>query len=221
VRRKEPATLSEIADSLGWRRSSTFNLIQTLADRGYLCEPGRRSGYYPSSRGLRSPSRSRLPSRCRNSPMHWSQNWETGETAAVGAPAGINAIFVDVLESPAAVLRAGRQSPADISIDAVEAGLRRSAERGYRQSLADFSPDLARVALPLPVGDRRLSIVVAGPMFRILDRLELAADIIRRAVKRRLARRGRSNEPILSHERAGVTPPKKGREECVSKTSWR
>ena len=62
--------------------------------------------------------------------MHWSQNWETGETAAVGAPAGINAIFVDVLESPAAVLRAGRQLPTDISIDAVEAELRRSAERG-------------------------------------------------------------------------------------------
>jgi len=58
---------------------------------------------------------------------------------------------------------------------------------GYHRSLADFSPDLAGVALPLPVGDRRLSIVVAGPMFRILDRLELAADIIRRAVKRHAA----------------------------------
>src|SRR5215467_14375968 len=48
VRRKEPATLSEIADSLGWPRSSTFNLIQTLVDRGYLYEPRPRSGYYPS-----------------------------------------------------------------------------------------------------------------------------------------------------------------------------
>jgi len=74
-----------------------------------------------------------------------------------------------------------------ISIDAVEAELRHAAERGYHQSLADFSPDLAGVALPLPVGDRRLSVVVAGPMFRMLDRLEPVADTIRRAVKRHAA----------------------------------
>jgi len=74
-----------------------------------------------------------------------------------------------------------------ISIEAVEAELRRSAERGYHESLADFSPDAAGVALPLPVGDRRLSVVVAGPMFRMLDRLELVADTIRRAVKRHAA----------------------------------
>ena len=48
VRRKEPTTLSEIADSLGWPRSSTFNLIQTLVDRGHLYEPRPCSGYYPS-----------------------------------------------------------------------------------------------------------------------------------------------------------------------------
>jgi IclR family transcriptional regulator, acetate operon repressor len=226
VRRKAPATLSEIADSLHWPRSSTFNLIQTLVDRGYLYEPRPRSGYYPSPRWFavaqQVAAAEPLPEFVHA--LVGELSAETGETAAIGAPAGINAIFVDVQESPAAVryfAQVGHRLPihatstgrallaqysreerfalyrriefrqwsptTPISIDAVEAELRRSAERGYHQSLADFSPDLAGVALPLPVGDRRLSVVVAGPMFRMLDRLERVADNIRRAVKRHAA----------------------------------
>jgi IclR family transcriptional regulator, acetate operon repressor len=223
VRRRQPATLSEIADSLGLPRSSTFNLIQTLVDRGYLYEPRPRSGYYPSPRWLSlaqhvaaaEPLPEFAPA------LVGALSAETGETAAIGAPAGINAIFVDVHESPAVVryfAQVGHRLPihatstgrallaqytreerfalyrrvefrqwsptTPLSVDAVEAELQHAAERGYHQSLADFSPDLAGVALPLPVGDRRLSVVVAGPMFRMLDRLAPVAEVIRRAVKR-------------------------------------
>lgn len=234
VRRKNPATLSEIAESLGWPRSSTFNLIQTLVDRGYLYEPLPRSGYYPSPRWLVHAqdvaAAEPLPQFARALVAELSA--ETGETAAIGAPAGVNAIFLEVQESPAAVryfAQIGHRLPihasstgrallaqytpeerfalyrkiefrqwspsTPISIDAVEAELRRSAERGYHQSLADFSPDLAGVALPLPVGERRLSIVVAGPMFRMVECLELVADIIRRAVRRH-ASQPESDGPI-------------------------
>ena len=48
-----PATLAEIADGLGWPRSSTFNLVGTLLDRGYLYEPSLRGSYYPSPRWSR------------------------------------------------------------------------------------------------------------------------------------------------------------------------
>ena len=54
-----------------------------------------------------------------------------------------------------------------ISIEAVEIELRNSIARGYCQSFADYSRDLAGAAIPLPIGDRRLSVVVAGPEFRI------------------------------------------------------
>ena len=105
VRRKEPATLSAIADSLGWPRSSTFNLIQTLVDRGYLYEPRPRSGYYPSPRWFsvaqHVAAAEPLPEFVHA--LVGELSAETGETAAIGAPAGINAIFVDVQESPAAV----------------------------------------------------------------------------------------------------------------------
>ena len=105
VRRKEPATLSAIADALGWPRSSTFNLIQTLVDRGYLYEPRPRSGYYPSPRWFsvaqHVAAAEPLPEFVHA--LVGELSAETGETAAIGAPAGINAIFVDVQESPAAV----------------------------------------------------------------------------------------------------------------------
>jgi hypothetical protein len=40
--------------------------------------------------------------------------------------------------------------------------------------------------LPLSLGERRLSVVVAGPMFRMVDRLGHVAEIIQRAVQRHL-----------------------------------
>jgi IclR family transcriptional regulator, acetate operon repressor len=242
VRRREPATLSEIADSLGWPRSSTFNLIQTLVDRGYLYEPRPRSGYYPSPRWLSAAQHvaaaEPLPEFA--PALVGELSAETGETAAIGAPAGINAIFVDVHESPAVVryfAQVGHRLPihatstgrallaqytreerfalyrriefrqwsptTPLSVDAVEAELQHAAERGYHQSLADFSPDLAGVALPLPVGDRRLAVVVAGPMFRMLDRLALVAEIIRRAIKRHAASPG-TGKPLGQAETAVV-----------------
>src|ERR1700751_5096633 len=61
---KKPATLAEISDHFGWPRSSTFNLLATLSEKGYfnrrappwekayLSEPRRRGGYYPTPRWL-------------------------------------------------------------------------------------------------------------------------------------------------------------------------
>ena len=39
ARRKRPATLAEISDDLGWPRSSTFNLVGTIADKGWPKAP--------------------------------------------------------------------------------------------------------------------------------------------------------------------------------------
>src|SRR3546814_5746089 len=47
-----PATPAEIAEDLGWPRSSSFKLVATLAAKGYLYEPRARGGYYPSPRWL-------------------------------------------------------------------------------------------------------------------------------------------------------------------------
>ncbi len=49
---RQPATLAEVARHFDWPRSSTFNLLGTLASRGYLYEPRARGAYYPSPKWL-------------------------------------------------------------------------------------------------------------------------------------------------------------------------
>ncbi len=220
---KKPATLAEIADHFGWPRSSTFNLLATLSEKGYLYEPRRRGGYYPTPRWLAMARRvfevEPLPP--------WTHaliselSAETGETASIVAPSGVMAVFIDVVESEAPIryfATIGHRIPihasasgralllqyskeerdqlyrkvefrqygpsTPISIEAVETELRNSIARGYCQSLGDYSRDLAGAAIPLPIGDRRLSVVVAGPEFRIGPKLPDVAALIARTVER-------------------------------------
>lgn len=220
---RRPATLSEIADHFGWPRSSTFNLLVTLAERGYLYEPKPRAGFYPTPRWL---TQAQIVADAEPLPV-WTKHMlselarETGETVAIGGAAGTMAVFLDVVESKASVRyfakvghripihasstgrslllqysleertalyrkiefqRFGPQTP--ISIDMIEAELKRSVERGYCVSYADFSADLAGVGMPLNMPERRLSVVVAGPMFRMENRIEDVAAAVGRAVKR-------------------------------------
>jgi DNA-binding IclR family transcriptional regulator len=220
---KKPATLAEIADHFGWPRSSTFNLLATLSEKGYLYEPRRRGGYYPTPRWL---TLARRVSEVEPLPP-WTHaliselSAETGETASIVAPSGTWAVFIDVVESQAPIryfATIGHRVPihaaasgralllqfskeerdalyrkiefkqygpsTPISIAAVEAELRHSVERGYCQSFGDYSRDLAGAAIPLPIGDRRLSVVVAGPEFRIGPKVPDVAALIARTVER-------------------------------------
>ncbi|WP_332689960.1 IclR family transcriptional regulator [Bosea sp. (in: a-proteobacteria)] len=223
ARRQKPATLAELSDELGWPRSSTFNLIGTLADKGYLYEPRARGGYYPSPRWLTMAqtvaSAEPLPEAALQLVAEVAR--ETGETTAIGAPAGTHAIFIYVIESEAPIryfakeghrlpiqasstgrailaqysvaerdalyrkITFERYSPTTpVNIDAVEAELRRSAARGYHYSDGDYSRDLVGIACPLPLPERRLSIVVAGPQFRCLPRAEDLATTLKSAIER-------------------------------------
>jgi IclR family transcriptional regulator, acetate operon repressor len=220
---KKPATLAEIADHFGWPRSSTFNLLVTLSEKGYLYEPRPRGGYYPTPRWL---AMARMVSEVEPLPP-WTHaliaelSAETGETASIVAPSGVMAVFIDVVESQAPIryfATIGHRIPihasasgralllqyskeerdslyrkiefkqygqfTPISIEAVETELRKSIERGYCQSFGDYSRDLAGAAIPLPIGDRRLSVVVAGPEFRIGPKVPEVASLIARTVER-------------------------------------
>ncbi len=99
--RGEPATLAKIADSLNWPRSSTFNIVGTLVDIGYIYEPKVRGEYYPSPRwhsvisaiGKNDP----LPDAVRELVDEISAR--TGETTALGSVSGLFVIFLHVCES--------------------------------------------------------------------------------------------------------------------------
>lgn len=101
ARRQSPATPAEVADGLGWPRSSTFNLITTLVSTGYFYQPRARGGYYPSllwrqvvdkiSDGEPLPEAvERLARRIAD---------ETGETTCIAAPAGLSALLIYAVES--------------------------------------------------------------------------------------------------------------------------
>lgn len=223
ARTKKPATLAEIADHFGWPRSSTFNLLATLSEKGYLYEPRPRGGFYPTPRWL---TMARMASEVEPLPP-WAHaliaelSAETGETASITAPSGVWAVFIDVVESQAPIryfATIGHRVPihaaasgralllqyskeerdqlyrkiefkqygpsTPISIEAVETELRNSIARGYCQSFGDYSRDLAGAAIPLPIGDRRLSVVVAGPEFRIGPKVPDVAALIARTIER-------------------------------------
>src|SRR5690625_7881850 len=52
IRARQPLSVREIVDELGWARSSTFNMVSTLMELGYLYQPVTRGGYYPTSRWM-------------------------------------------------------------------------------------------------------------------------------------------------------------------------
>jgi DNA-binding IclR family transcriptional regulator len=84
---------------------STFNLLTTLAEKGYLYEPRPRAGYYPTPRWL---ALAKIISDVEPLP-EWTHaliaelSAATGETAAIAAPAGTMAVFIDVVESNALI----------------------------------------------------------------------------------------------------------------------
>jgi IclR family transcriptional regulator, acetate operon repressor len=218
ARRKRPATLAEISDDLGWPRSSTFNLIGTIAEKGWLYEPQARSGYYPSPRWLALAQTvsdaEPLPEAARAMVGEIAER--TGETTAITF-----AIFLHVVEStqsvryfaqvgdrvPVHASSVGRailaqRSPEQrqaiyrkitfepfsgttpTSMESVEAELRHAAARGYHQSSSEYIADLAGVALSLPLNSRQLSVVVAGPTSRCLERRPETAAIMQEVLQR-------------------------------------
>ena len=87
----------------------------------------------------------------------------------------------DVQDSPIVELAAWLATdPGRHALAWEQARLDEAAELGWHQSNTEFTPDLAGVALPLPGGERLLSVVVVGPVSRCLERRpEMAAITIK------------------------------------------
>lgn len=99
-RTKQPMSMSEIAQAFSWPRSSTFNIVETLVERGYLFEPSRRGEFYPTTSlsalaaeiGAASP----LPAGTHD--VLRDLTAATGETICITGPIGVNVVMLDVSE---------------------------------------------------------------------------------------------------------------------------
>jgi DNA-binding IclR family transcriptional regulator len=103
--RGRPASLAEISRHFGWPRSSAFNLLGTLANRGYLYEPQAKQGYYPSSKWLPLVSKidqaAPIPAALRD--LVQAVRDRTNETAVLAGISAMRAIFLCAVESAQAI----------------------------------------------------------------------------------------------------------------------
>jgi IclR family transcriptional regulator, acetate operon repressor len=75
---------------------------------------------------------------------------------------------------------------------AVEADIQLSIGRGWFLNDNGYAPDLLGLAIPLPLTDRQLTLMVAGPSFRMLDRLPELAGVLRSEIDRYTAEAGQA-----------------------------
>ena len=103
--RGKPASLADISQHFGWPRSSTFNVLSTLSNRGFLFEPEGRGRFYPTPRWLvltQAISGSEpVPAPLLRITHDLAA--KTGETVCVGAASGMSVVFLEVVQSSARV----------------------------------------------------------------------------------------------------------------------
>ncbi len=99
----QPLTVREIVAEFGWARSTVFNMLSTMVEEGYLYQPGARGAYFPTPKWMvlaRQLSEVQpLPDSVHALLEELAH--ETGETLFLAAPDGVNAVFLDVVESSA------------------------------------------------------------------------------------------------------------------------
>lgn len=69
-----------------------------------------------------------------------------------------------------------------MSIQEVETSIRQSLNRGWFVSSSAYTPDLGGIGIPIVFGGRIFAITVAGPWFRVSEKLDEFARIIHGAV---------------------------------------
>lgn len=102
ARIRRPAGLAELASHFGWPRSSTFNIIDTLVENGFLYEPRARNGYYPTPRWLALSQEITHAEPLSDRAIDLVQQVadKTQETVWIAAASGQYAVMLHVIASP-------------------------------------------------------------------------------------------------------------------------
>src|SRR5437868_8962756 len=97
----KPLSLSDIARAIGAPVSSCFGLVKTLEKRGYLYSFGTRRAFYPTRKMLENVRRIAVhdPLEDIARPMLEALAARSGETVLFARRAGVQVVYVDVIES--------------------------------------------------------------------------------------------------------------------------
>ena len=167
-RTKQPKSMSEIAQAFNWPRSSTFNIVETLVERGYLFEPSRRGEFYPtmSLAALASEIGAASPLPAGTHDVLRDLTAKTGETICITGPVGVNVVMLDVSE-PNTEIRYSTSVGVRLRVELSAAGYATLAQypAGERDALLrkiDYTPlpdtpvmDAGRVLAALDAGRGR------------------------------------------------------------------
>ena len=196
ARTKKPANLAEISVALKWPRSSTFNLLTTLAQRGYLYEPRPRAGFYPTSRwnwvlrDIADPEM--LPTEICKAADEVARLTE--ETVAIAAPSGTTAVLLYIVESPH-VIRFTAQVGYQMPIHTTACG---------RALLAEYSPS------------ERATVLKKVRYEKFADRSLMDAKQVEAEIKRGVARGWHENINGFATDLLGVALPAGLRDRTLS-----
>lgn len=187
ARTRRQSNLAEISAALGWPRSSTFNLLTTLAQRGFLYEPRPRAGYYPTARWAsllqRIAEAELLPDELGKAVDEVARI--TGETVAIAAPVGTNAVLLYVAESTE-IVRFTAEVGYQLPIHVTSAG---------RALLAQYSPS------------ERASLLKKVRYDKFTDRSLTSAKDVEAELKRAATRGWHENVEGYAGDLVGVAMP--------------
>lgn len=101
ARERRAVSLAQLSGHFGWPRSSTFNLISTLVERGFLYEPKPRGGFYPTPRWLALAQEIAEAEPLPEAALSLLRDLaaETGETVWIAAHSGQHAVLMSVIQS--------------------------------------------------------------------------------------------------------------------------
>lgn len=78
-----------------------------------------------------------------------------------------------------------RHRPGTVSsADELEVALAKSDARGWCEDHAEFTPEVMGLAVPLRLGERRLGLAIAGPLYRMVGRRPQLAGLLSEAARR-------------------------------------
>ena len=208
--RQGPATVADLTAHFGWPRSSTFNMVATLVERGYLYEPRARGAYYPTARWqvMAQAVAAAQPVPVELIRLLDRLAEEIGETVWIAGAGGLDVGRLEGREGPQLIrvtgsgqalmsrmgaaereallkriryVRYNRNTPMDA--ETVRAQIAESEARGWFMSSSAYSSDLGGVALPVRRGERHFAVTAAGPEARVLPRMEEIAVMLRRGIE--------------------------------------